>query len=59
VNEPTDVGPIVARLGADNGLIFNPDAFMTNNLRLAIDLIARYRLPAIYGTAGATDARGA
>jgi putative ABC transport system substrate-binding protein len=58
VNEPTDVEPIVARLGAGSGMIFNPDAFMTNNLRLAIDLTARYRLPAIYGTAGAADAGG-
>jgi hypothetical protein len=31
VNEPTNVEPIVARLGADSGVIFNPDAFMTNN----------------------------
>jgi putative ABC transport system substrate-binding protein len=58
VNEPTDIEPIVARLGADSGVIFNPDAFMTNNLRLAIDQTARYRLPAIYGTAGAADTGG-
>ena len=50
VNEPPDIEPILAHLGADGGAIFNADAFMNNNLKLAIDLAARYRVPAIYGS---------
>ena len=49
VNEPTDIEPILVHLGTDGGVIFNADAFMNNNLKLAIDLAARYRVPAIYG----------
>ena len=58
VNEPTDIEPIVAQLGADGGVIFDPDAFIFNNLQLAIDLPTRYRLPAVYGTPGAAKAGG-
>ena len=39
-------------LGADGGAIFNADAFINNNIKLAIDLAARYRVPAIYGGGG-------
>ena len=49
VNEPPDIEPILSHLGADGGVIFNADAFVNNNLKLAIDLAARYRVPAIYG----------
>src|SRR3974390_504113 len=45
-----DIEPVLAHLGADGGAIFNADAFMNNNLKLAIDLAARYRVPAIYGS---------
>jgi putative tryptophan/tyrosine transport system substrate-binding protein len=49
VNEPADIEPILARLGADGGAIFNADAFTNNNLKLEIELAARYGVPAIYG----------
>ena len=49
VNEPADIEPILSHLGADGGVIFNADAFVNNNLKLAIDLVARHRVPAIYG----------
>jgi len=57
-NEAADLEPILARLGPDAGLIFNSDSYVLRNLKLAIDLTARYRLPAIYGTAGMGDAGG-
>ena len=38
VNEPADIEPILSHLGADGGVIFNADAFVNNNLKLAIDL---------------------
>jgi hypothetical protein len=38
-----------AGLEADGGVIFNADAFVLTNRKLAIDLAARHRLPAIYG----------
>jgi len=49
VNEPADIEPILSHLGADGGVIFNADAFTNNNLKLEIDLAARYGVPAIYG----------
>jgi putative ABC transport system substrate-binding protein len=59
VNEPADIEPILAHLGADDGgVIFNADAFVNNNLKLAIDLAARYRLPAIYGNGSASAKAG-
>jgi putative ABC transport system substrate-binding protein len=58
VSEPADFEPILAHLGSDGGVIFNPDAFLDNNLNLAIDLAARYRVPAIYGGGGASAKAG-
>jgi putative ABC transport system substrate-binding protein len=55
VNEPADIEPILAKLGADGGAIFNPDAFINQNFKLALDLPARYRVPAIYGSPGAAN----
>jgi putative ABC transport system substrate-binding protein len=55
VNEPADIEPILAQLGADGGAIFNPDAFINQNGKLAIDLPARYGVPAIYGSPGAAN----
>ena len=49
VSEPADIEPILSHLGADGGVIFNADAFTNNNLKLEIDLAARYGVPAIYG----------
>ena len=49
VNEPSDIEPILTHLGADGGVIFNADAFTNNNLKLEIDLAARFRVPAIFG----------
>jgi putative ABC transport system substrate-binding protein len=54
VNEAPDFEPILAKLGADGGVILNADAFIGANIHLAIDLAARYRVPAIYG--GGTSA---
>jgi len=49
VTDPAGFEPIVAHLGADGGAIFNADAFIGNNVKLAVDLLARYGVPAIYG----------
>ncbi len=49
VDAPAEIEPIIVQLGADGGAIFNPDAFISNNIQLATDLAARYRVPAIYG----------
>ena len=49
MNEPGDFEPILAQLGANGGAIFNADAFINNNIKLAVDLSERYRVPAIYG----------
>jgi putative tryptophan/tyrosine transport system substrate-binding protein len=57
VEEPADFEPILAHLGADGGAIFEPDAFLDNNLELAIDLTARYRVPALYGGGGSASAK--
>ena len=58
VAEPADFEPILAHLGADGGAIVEPDAFLDNNLKLVIDLAARYRVPAIYGGGGASAKAG-
>ncbi len=50
VNDPADFEPILAHLGDDAGVIFNADAFMNNNMKLATELAMRYRVPAIYGS---------
>jgi putative ABC transport system substrate-binding protein len=47
--EPSDIEPILSRLGPDTGVIFNADAFVLTNRLRAIEGAARYRLPAIYG----------
>jgi len=46
VTYPAEIEPILARLGKDGGAIFNADAFINNNLKLAVDLAARYSIPA-------------
>jgi len=58
VTEPTEFEPILAHLGADGGVIVEPDAFLDNNLNLVIDLAARYRVPALYGGGGASAKAG-
>jgi putative tryptophan/tyrosine transport system substrate-binding protein len=50
VNDSADFEPILAHLGNDAGVIFNADAFMNNNMKLATELAMRYRVPAIYGS---------
>ena len=47
--QPAELDPIMVRLGADGGVIFNADAFVLTNRVAAINLAARYRVPAIYG----------
>jgi putative ABC transport system substrate-binding protein len=59
VTEPADFEPILAHVGADGGVIFNADGFIDNNSKLAIDLAARYRVPAIYGGVGVSAKAGA
>ena len=51
-NEPAEIEPILARLGPDAGDFFNSDSFVLRKLKLAIDLSAKYWVPAMYGTAG-------
>jgi putative ABC transport system substrate-binding protein len=51
-------GNIVAQVGSDAGLIFNPDGFVNTNQGLAIDAAARYRVPAIYGGSGEAGKNG-
>jgi ABC-type uncharacterized transport system substrate-binding protein len=58
VEGAADFEPIMAHLGADGGVIIEPDAVVDNNLPLIIDLAARYRVPAIYGGGGATVKAG-
>jgi putative ABC transport system substrate-binding protein len=57
-NEPADLESIVARVGSDAGLIFNPDGFVNTHQGLAIDAAARYRVPAIYGGSGEAGKNG-
>ena len=47
--QPAELHPIVAGLGTEGGVIFNADAFVLTNRGTAIDLVARYRVPAVYG----------
>jgi putative ABC transport system substrate-binding protein len=49
VREPGEIEPILSGLNLEGGIIFNADAFILTNRRLAIDLAASHRLPAIYG----------
>ena len=55
---PGDFEPILAQLGANGGAIFNADAFINNNIKLAVDLSERYRVPAIYGGGGSAAKSG-
>jgi len=52
VTEPAEIEHAFANIGSDGGMIVNPDPFMNGNIGLVIDLAARHRVPAIYGTAG-------
>jgi putative ABC transport system substrate-binding protein len=52
VTEPVEIEHAFADIGGDGGMIVNPDPFMNGNIGLVIDLAARHRVPAIYGTAG-------
>ena len=47
--QAAELDPIMVRLGAEGGVIFNADAFVLTNRIAAINLAARYRIPAIYG----------
>jgi putative ABC transport system substrate-binding protein len=49
VNEPAGMESILAHLSGDGGAIFSADGFIDTNLKLSIDLAARYGVPAIYG----------
>jgi putative ABC transport system substrate-binding protein len=58
VNDPGDIEPALVQLGGDGGAIFNADAFINNNHRLAVELAVRHRVPAIYGAPGAAALGG-
>jgi putative ABC transport system substrate-binding protein len=59
VHDVAEVEQVMTRLGRDphSGIIFSPDAFLSANRALIIELAARHRLPAIYGLPG-TAAEG-
>jgi putative ABC transport system substrate-binding protein len=59
VTEPAEIERAFANIGSDGGMIVNPDAFTIYNLGLVIDLAARHRVPAIYGSAGGVAKLGA
>ena len=54
VREPADIEQVMTRLGREpgSGVIFSADAFLYTNSKLVIELAARHRLPAIYGSPG-------
>jgi putative ABC transport system substrate-binding protein len=54
VREPADIAVAMERLGRERGrgVIFSADAFLYTNNKLVIELAARHRLPAIYGSPG-------
>lgn len=58
LTDPAAIEPIVTKLGPDGGVIFNADAFINNNQKVAVDLAARYRIPAIYGNGSASAKAG-
>jgi putative tryptophan/tyrosine transport system substrate-binding protein len=49
VIDPAEFEPVLARLGADGGVILNADAFIGNNLEQMMKLVSERRLPSIYG----------
>ena len=59
VTEVAEIERAFANIGSDGGMIVNPDAFINGNIGLVIDLAARHRVPAIYGTAGDVAKSGA
>jgi len=54
VREPADIEQVMTRIGREpnSGVIFSADAFLYTNNRLVIELAARHRLPAVYGSPG-------
>src|SRR5437588_1676847 len=54
VRAPVDIEQAMTRLGREpgSGLIFSADAFLYTNNKLVVELAARHRLPAIYGSPG-------
>jgi len=60
VHEMADVEEIMADLARQegSGVIFSPDAFIYRNRKMVIELVARHRLPAIYGLPGSATEGG-
>jgi putative ABC transport system substrate-binding protein len=60
VRGPVEIEAAITLLGREpgGGLIFPPDGFTFVHRKLIIDLAARYRLPAIYGTRDFVDDGG-
>ena len=59
VTEPAEIERAFAQIGSDAGMIVNPDPFTNYNQGLIIDLAARHRVPAIYGSVGGVAKLGA
>jgi putative tryptophan/tyrosine transport system substrate-binding protein len=59
VTEVAEIERAFANTGTGAGMIVNPDAFTIYNLGLIIDLAARHRVPAIYGSVGGVAKLGA
>jgi putative ABC transport system substrate-binding protein len=60
VHDPAEIASEIETFSRQpNGaLIFPPDAFMGSHYKLAVELTARYRLPAIYQSRAFTEAGG-
>jgi putative ABC transport system substrate-binding protein len=50
VKDPADIEPVIASLasGADSGLVIMSDIFTSVNNKLIVQLVEKYRLPAVY-----------
>jgi putative tryptophan/tyrosine transport system substrate-binding protein len=60
VHGPAEIEAAMTMLGGEpgGGLIIPPDGFLIRYRKLIIELAARYRLPAIYGSPGFTAEGG-
>jgi len=59
VTEVAEIERAFTNLGSEGGMIVNPDPFTNYNQGLIIDLAARHRVPAIYGSVGVVAKSGA
>jgi putative tryptophan/tyrosine transport system substrate-binding protein len=59
VTEVAEIERAFANIRSGAGMIVNPDPFTNYNQGLIVDLAARYRVPAIYGSVGGVAKLGA